>query len=327
MAAGMLALTNTAVAQSTVPANCNVTPNISAKPFDACQKVTDLFSFLSPQVGVALTGGNPMLGEGGTLGGPGKYSFSVHATVVDGLVPSRSVSITTIGAAIPSEFGAQRAPVPMPSADVAIGVFKGVPVGLTNVGGIDLLLGATYVPDVNRDPVSISTDGSAFAFAYGVRVGILQESALVPGVSFSIRSRKLPTSNFVYTPGNDTLTVSGASIKSQSIRLVAAKRFRFIGLAAGFGRDKFDSKSEFAAVINEQAPVPRLSVTIPAAAQEVTRSNAFLNLSLGLPKAQLVAEMGYSGKGTIQQTVNTFDGNKANAGYRYYSLGFGFRPW
>ena len=30
--------------------------------------------------------------------------------------------------------------------DAAIGLFKGLPLGVTNVGGVDLLLSASYVP-------------------------------------------------------------------------------------------------------------------------------------------------------------------------------------
>ena len=316
---------NSANAQSTVIPNCNVTPVAVVRPFDVCQKVVDIFSFLSPQIGVALAGGNPMLGEGGTLGGPGKTSVSVHITAVDGRIPKNAVTLSQTGAAISSDYGAQRAPIPLPSADAAIGVLKGLTVGLTNIGGIDFLVGATYLPNVKKNPVSIHTDKSSFAVAYGFRIGLLQESAAVPGVSFSIKKRKFPTSSFVYTPNNDTLTVKGASLSSSSMRLVAAKRFVFIGFAAGIGRDDIEANSEFAAVVNDLQPSSRLSVAIPAAHQKVTRNNAFANLSLGLPKAQLVLEYGWSSAGTIQKTVNTFGDRQANEGYRYASLGFGFR--
>ena len=47
---------------------------------DACVKARDLFAFVMPQVGVALSGGNPVLGEGGTLGGWGKRALSLRVT-------------------------------------------------------------------------------------------------------------------------------------------------------------------------------------------------------------------------------------------------------
>ena len=41
------------------------------------------------------------------------------------------------------------APVPMPTVDGAIGIFRGFPLGLTNVGGLDLLVSASYIPKVD----------------------------------------------------------------------------------------------------------------------------------------------------------------------------------
>ena len=316
---------SSASAQAGLAPGC--TPSGSTnRSVDACQKITDIFRFLSPQVGIALSGGNAMLGESGTLGGPSKYSLNVHATLVDGFVPSKDVTLATDGSVVASNFGAQRAPIPMPTADIAAGIYKGFPMGLTNVGGVDLLIGINYLPDVNKDAVSLNTSGSGFSFSYGLRVGITQESAAFPGISVSYRNRKMPSTSILYTPNDDTLNVNGASIVSKSIRIVAGKHYKFIGIAGGFGRDDIDAKSLFAAVINEPLPVGRIDVSLPANQQKTTRNNAFLNLSLGLPKAQLVGEMGWSSAGKPVETFNSFDGHLSNAKYRYYSLGFSFRP-
>ena len=46
---------------------------------DACQKGIDLFRFMAPQLGVAVVGGNPVLGQVGALGGLGDFSVGVRA--------------------------------------------------------------------------------------------------------------------------------------------------------------------------------------------------------------------------------------------------------
>lgn len=314
-------------AQAGIAVGCTATTGPVAPAADACQKVVDIFRFLAPQVGVALTGGNPMLGESGTLGGGGRNSFSIRATVVDGFVPGNEVTLATDGSVVSSNFGADRAAVPMPSADVAAGVYRGKTVGLTNIGGIDLLLGLTYVPDVNKGALTVDAAGSGLSVSYGVRVGIVQESALMPGVSVSYRKRSLPTTSILYTSNDDTLKVDGASVSTQSFRIVAGKHYKLLGLAGGFGQDKIDAKSLFSAAINQPAPLPRLAVQIPAIRQKLSRNNAFVNVSLGLPRAQLVGEMGWSSAGDAVQTVNTFGGRVANEKYRYYSLGLSFRPY
>jgi len=297
----------------------------SVSPADACQKISDIYQFLAPQIGVALSGGNVMLGEAGSLGRPGNSSLVLRLTAVDGFVPSNPVNLSPTGTATSSNFGAQRAPVPVPSLDAAVSLFQGVAMGLTNIGGLDVLVGLTYVPDVNKDQVSIRTDGRSFATSYGVRLGILQESAAIPGLSVSYRRRRLPTTSVGYTSNNDTLSVNKMALTANALRLVAGKHFKFIGITGGIGRDDIESTSNFNAVINEPAPAPRLQVSAILAQQKVKRNTAFVNLSIGLPKAQLVGEMGWSSKGTIQQTVNSFDGKLANDAFRYYSLGFGVR--
>src|SRR5258705_9781192 len=57
---------------------------------DACQMAVDVFRMLSPQLGLALAGGNATLGSGSTLGGPGHFSVGLRANVFDGDLPDVS---------------------------------------------------------------------------------------------------------------------------------------------------------------------------------------------------------------------------------------------
>lgn len=293
---------------------------------DACTKARDIFAFVMPQVGVALSGGNPVLGEGGTMGGWGKRALSLRVTAVDGRVPANAVPIRLLGAES-ANLGASRVPVPVPSVDAAIGLFAGVPAGLTNIGGVDVLLGATYLPEVNDEQFSVAPQASSFAFSYGVRVGALQESSLVPGVSLSYMRRKLPTTSLGYLAGNDSISVRNLAATSNSLRLVASKRVAIFGVAAGVGRDQMVNTAGVEAVVNETVlnQTTRASVTLTGLRNEVTRNTAFVNLSLGLGVARLVGEYGWSGAGDADPTTNTFDGRSANEGYRYGSLGLTVR--
>ena len=67
------------------------------------------------------------------------------------------------------------------------------------------------------------------------------------------------------------------------------------------------------------------SVTLPDLRYTTTRNTAFVNASLSLLVARLVAEFGWSSAGTVQQTLNQFGGRQANEGYRYGSLGIAFK--
>lgn len=293
---------------------------------DACTKARDIFAFVMPQVGVALSGGNPVLGEGGTLGGWGKRALSLRVTAVDGRVPANAVPIR-LTSATSANFGATRAPVPVPSVDAAIGLFAGIPAGLTNIGGIDVLLGATYLPEVNESEFSVAPQTSSFALSYGVRVGALQESSLVPGVSISYMRRKLPTTTLGYASGNDSISVRNLASTSNSLRLVASKRIAIFGFAAGIGRDEIENTAGVEAVVNESVlnQQARALVTLTGLRNTITRNTAFVNASLGLRMARLVGEFGWSGSGKADPTTNTFGDRSANEGYRYGSLGITVR--
>jgi hypothetical protein len=294
---------------------------------DACVKARDIFLFLAPQVGTALSGGNVMLGEGGALGGWGKRSIVLRTSVVEGYVPARSIDISGTEFLAPVDFGAQRVPVPVPSLDLAIGLLRGVPVGLTNVGGVDLLVGVTYMPSVTRDDFSLRPDGSGIAATLGARVGLLQESAAVPGVAVSYLRRRLPTTTARYTTGDDSLGVLDARVATSVFRLTAKKHFGFIGIGGGIGQDRHDSRTELSAIVNETVSgrAARAQLNVPEYRFTTTRTTFFGNVSFGLPRAQVVLEVGQSRAGDERITLNSFGDRKANEAYRYGSLGIGLR--
>ena len=85
LAAVLLAIATTAQAQATdCPAAVGGVSGQNAAR-DICLRTKDVFQLLAPQLGAAITGGNPVLGQGGTLGGLGK--FTVEARVI-GVIPA-----------------------------------------------------------------------------------------------------------------------------------------------------------------------------------------------------------------------------------------------
>ena len=312
-----------AQAQSVSP-NCSTSPAIVGNAADICRKAADLFSYIVPQIGVALAGGNAVLGEGGTLGGWGKRSVSLRVTAVNGSLPKSAVPITTGGSsATADDFGAAFTFVPMASLDAAIGMFEGLPLGLTNFGGVDVLLGAVQIPRVREGSFNMASAGASYAISYGARVGLLQESSLVPGISISYMRRKVPTLNVQYTPGNDTLNVNNFSLTANALRAVISKRFLLFGLSAGVGRDEIRGVTGVNAVVNETRVnvSTRTAITFPTFNEAVTRNSVFANASFGLFAARVVAEFGRSSAGTLRETLNTFGTHHANEAYSYESLG------
>jgi hypothetical protein len=303
------------------------TPDQARATQDACQKAIDLFQYMAPQLGTAITGGNATLGQGGSLGGLGHFSIGLRINAVQGSLPQIQDVTPSVNGAQSTEFETSTQIIPMPTADLAIGIFKGLPLAITNVGGIDLLISAAYLPAFDGDGVSVKVPDGSLKLGYGARVGLLQESLLTPGISVSYLQRDLPTANIAGANGNDSLYVNNLSLKTKAWRVVASKSLLFIGLAAGAGQDTYESSTEIGAHIGARTvpPVPASNAGPIAISQKITRTNVFANLSMNLLLLKLTGEIGQVSGGTIN-TFNTFSGKQAADSRIYGSVGarFGF---
>lgn len=327
-AIGCLSFPVAVEAQNTTLSNCTLEAQYGSAR-DVCQKGRDIFAFVAPQLGVALSSGNPILGEGGTLGGWGHRALSIRLAAAEGYLPRTAVPLSLnrgTGSNV-DDFGADRTFIPIPTADLAVGLFPGIPAGLTNIGGIDALVGVTWIPNVESGAFSLKAASASAALSYGVRVGLLQESSFVPGVSVSVLRRKTPGQNMGYKQNDDTLQVNNILVSTNAWRAVISKRVAVLGLAAGVGRDDIDASASAAAVINETVlgQPQRGVVKISGLKTQTRRKTAFANVSFGVSAMRIVGEYGWSSAGDLDVRLNNFGTRKPNEGYRYGSLGLTLR--
>lgn len=294
---------------------------------DACQKSIDLFNFLAPQLGAMVAGGSAELGRGGTLGGLGHFGVGVRANILGGgrLPDLSNVSLALTGATR-TNFAVNSQTLAVPTVDAGIGLFGGVPVGLTRVGGLDLLLSAGYVPSFSSGSVRVDRTGNALQLGYGVRLGLLERSRFVPGVGVTFLRRELPaTSILAATNDGGTVGVYDARVRTNSWRLAANQRVAIIGLSAGIGQDRYTSRAVIAGnvptVTFNQLPIARLTFS-QSLEQRLTRTNIYAGASVpagGI--AQLAAEVGRASGGDRSATFNGFAGRTPNDAYTYVSIG------
>lgn len=322
--------------QSVCPAGGTTTvgtvqiPNSQRIAQDACQQAYDVYQFMSPQLGLALAGGNATIGQGSVLGGLGHFSVGVRGNVFQGKLPQ-------VDKFTQSTNGAQQRALPtkdqvlgLPTADAAIGIFKGIPLGLTNVGGVDALVSATYVPSIGgpTDDIQIKPTNN-WQFGWGARVGLLSESIVVPGVSVTWIERDLPETSITgtSTSGNNSasLAIDNFKVKTSAWRVVASKSFIVFGLAAGVGQDKYNQSANITATYTGTCTQSGVTVNcsgstnVPGTSQDMTRTNMFADLSLNLPLFKIVAEVGQVSGGTVN-TYNSFS-DRADRSQPYGSVG------
>jgi hypothetical protein len=296
-------------------------PDAARASQDACQQSIDLFQYMAPQLSTALAGGNATLGIGGTLGGLGHFSVGLRANAVAGTLPKVDQLTPLTTGAQRRQFPTSDQLIPLATADLAVGVFQGVPMGLTNVGGVDLLASATYIPSVNESSVSVDPN-THLKLGYGVRIGALQESIVIPGVSITYLKRDLPKTLLSAQSGSDSLIVRDLDVETSAWRLVVSKHLVLFGLAAGIGQDKYNSSATTQAVVNRAIIGVNRSVAI-AQSQDLTRTNMFADVSINLPLLNIVGEIGQVSGGTIT-TFNSFADKNADASRMYASVGLRF---
>ena len=305
----------------------------STSTADACRKTKDMFNFFTPQISTALAGGSTTLGQGGVLGGLGHFAVAVRASAVNGTIPKvDNVAFSTTGER-PAAYSGEDQFVPMLSLDGSIGLFKGLPLGVTNVGGIDALITATYLPDPGTDnsgDAQITLPGGSTKFGYGLRVGLLQESIVVPGVSFSFIRRDLPEISIsgrsdVSADGGNApgdFAINNLALKTSSWRISASKGFGPFGLQAGFGGDKYDNSAGVRVTVEAPAPVGTQTASTTVE-NSMNRTNMYVGASLGFFIGKLVAEYGKVSGGSLPAAINTF-GSDADASRSYFSVGIRF---
>ncbi len=315
-AATLLALVN-------LPAGAqqqNPDPVCASRPLtgDVCQQAFDIADLILPQLGVLIAGGNATLGTGSTLGGFPRWSLGIRANVMNAVIPDADDISTITGAPRRSTIGTVKQFVGFPALDGAIGLWRGYPMGVTNVGGLDLLVSAIYVPNINASGSSIRTDGSAVRVGFGGRLGILQESPVIPGLSVTYLRRDFPRVDVVLE-GEDDMRAEDVRLRTGAWRVVGSKRFGLFRFALGGGQDRYESSALLSAVAD-----PDIASSIRdefAYRMKMTRWNYFGDMTLTLPVISATLELGQATGGNLE-TFNTFQGTTADASRLYGSVGF-----
>ncbi len=280
---------------------------------DACTKAVDLFNYMMPQLGTSLVGGSHTLGMGTTLGGFPHFAVALRGNAVMGDLPDLSSVPVAVGAAQSDNLTTNSQILGLPGVDFAVGVFKGLPLGVTRVGGVDLIGSVTYVPDIDGDGVSLATQDGAMKIGLGARVGLLEQSLIVPGISFSYLVRDLPTMSVTADAANATFALDDFSVKTTSWRLALQKNLLFVQLGAGYGQDTYDAS---AAISGNVTGGGNFSASPD---QELKRTSLYGNLGFNLLIAKIVAEVGQVSGGDVN-TFNTFD-EAADKSRLYGSVG------
>jgi hypothetical protein len=287
---------------------------------DGCEKLVDLIRYLTPQMGAAIAGGNAVLGQGAALGVVGRLSVSVRGTAVFGSMPRISdVSLNT-AADHSRSIPVAGQMIVAPAADVALGVYRGLALHVTNILAVDALASVAYMPGWESHGVRVRFPDGGIKLGFGARIGLLQESLIVPGIGVTYLRRGMPVADVTATPQPvqdapaSTLIARNMTLTAQSWRVVASKSFVVLSVAIGAGRDQLTSEAEV------QAIVYGTTGDVHSVEQSFGRTTAFADVSLRFLLLRVVGEVGLARGGEIG-TFNSWDGAQPTATRCFTSLG------
>ncbi|MEP7176981.1 MAG: hypothetical protein ABI860_10565 [Gemmatimonadales bacterium] len=278
-----------------------------------CTAAVDASRAFHPLLGVLVSGGNPVLGTGGPLGGPGHVSVTARVNAVEVVLPR--LSYDGSGTTVPR---GQKVFAPAPQVEAAVGVFGGTPSGLL---AVDVLGSAQLLPAGVFDDFRVAADARrigdvALGLGIGARIGVLRETGPLPGISVSVMRRDLPAITYGDLSAGDQFQYA-IDLRAVNLRLVASKRVAVLDLAAGLGWDRYTGDARIS-VRNPTAPTGGTSgVTVGL---RTSRACAFVNAGIGLTLLRLVAEGGYLA-GKDQKLSTDFEGFDTTKGKLFAGLG------
>jgi hypothetical protein len=284
---------------------CRVFDGSSRRICDAALDATRAFH---PVAGLLVSGGNPVLGTAGTLGGLGRFSVTVRASAADVVLPDPEYDGSP--GTVPST---EELYAPVPLIEGAAGIYEGLPSGLLS---IDALASAQLLPTKQVDDLSVDPDARhigdvALGLGYGVRVGVLRDEGPLPAVSVSVMRRHVPRLAYGDLDEGDEFRY-GVDLRATNLRLVASKQLAALQLAAGVGWDRYTGDAE---IRLRDGPDPIVDLEL-----RESRTLAFINAGVDLATVSLVGEAGYQ-SGRDQELSTEFEDYDITDGKFFAGLG------
>lgn len=281
-----------------VAQNSQCTPYaVNANAYNVCNAAIDGTRAFQPILGLLTSGGTPVLGTPGNLGGFGRFNVVARVNATDVVLPELSYdgSTTTIPAGDQLFF-------PSPLIEAAAGLYGGTPSGLFAIDllGSAQLLPTTQIQNLTVDSSARRIGSVALGLGFGARIGLVRESATAPGLSVSIMRRNIPQLRYGESTGTTTYTFA-TDLRATNLRAVASKHLSVLQLAAGLGWDRYTSD----ATVGLRDPSTGLMAPPIPLALSTSRTMGFVNAGFATRYFKLIGEAGYQ-FGKDEHLVTTF---------------------
>jgi hypothetical protein len=278
-----------------------------------CRDVVAAMQLLQPELGMALAGGNPVLGTASPIGTKFRFIPRIYLGGRINLVWAAIPDVRSYPEDLQAPLGTREFSVPMPQLDVSVGLFEGVRVGSIwgGLGSVELLgsLGPMILP------AGEGFENDATGVGLGARIGIMRESFTAPGLSLSGEYQWAGRIRHGSVARGDDAEF-GMDVSATSLRIGLSKSFVAIGLALTLGWDHYQSDVDLAL-----ADADGSLVTIVPAGESLSLSedrwSAAVDVSYIVLFLNIAAEFGWQEAGRY----TTSRGDEITSGNFFSAIG------
>jgi hypothetical protein len=285
----------------------------------ACNTAVDAVKAFHPVAGILVSGGNPMLGSAGSLGGFGHVAVTTRVNFLRASLPNPDSAAQS---SVPSSVTGT---VPAMLVEAGAGLLRGAGGGLL---AVDALGSALLLPTGAPLNLTVSSGAAhigsiALGLGYGLRVGLLRGAFPAPALSVSYMRRTVPRIQYGTlgpTFGTGNRFEFDTDLQADNYRIEAGRKVALFDVAAGLGLDHYGSTAHVRFHDNPAVPTSTQTVTLDLSN---TRQVLFLDVGLSGALFKLVGELGYQ-TGKDQRLTTNFSGFDPKAGHVFGSIGFRF---
>jgi hypothetical protein len=261
---------------------CSIYALVQEQAGRVCNAAVDGARAFHPIVGLLTSGGNPVLGRAGSLGGLGRFAITARVNATHVVLPDLSYDGSTGVVGKDDELF-----FPSPLVEGALGL-----VGGRGIVGLDLLASAQLLPTgivdgLEVDPGATNIGSVALGFGFGARVSLFENAGPLPGVSVSLMRRSIPRVSYGDLAAGDDYAYA-ADVQAWNLRLVAGRQVSLLALSVGLGHDWYDGEAS----ARFREPVTGIVVPIDLELN-TSRTMAFADAGLDFRHVRIVAEAGY----------------------------------
>jgi hypothetical protein len=268
-----------------------------------CGLAVTALTNVQPVLGIAFSGGNPVLGTASTLGRRlgAIPRISVTARVNGAFAEGPDLLDGFQGQVDPGSnelpaMGTNSIPVASLQGDVVVGLFNGLSFGPAagGLGAVDLLGSVSFIPSAE----GAGLDEDVVNWGLGARIGILKQGLVMPGISVSGMYRNMSEVSFGTIADGDPAEFA-SDLRTLSLRANVSKGILLLDLAAGAGYDIYTSDVTLDWVltcaagdcgVTEVTVRPQAPVT---GELQTAAWNVHGNVGLSLLVLNIVGELGY----------------------------------